>query len=163
MSSASTGLLQRALDPAGLVDVLERSAAEWDVEVGPTRPRPSCGLCLADRAWIAEAAVLAALPHDVTHPLVARIDAALQTAEFDARERAEQDAWMHIRAYETIDDEIAAAMRAFDERARETVLAALDGIEPAVARVRASVVEPMITDYLASHTMTEPPWPWTLE
>jgi hypothetical protein len=163
MSSAGADLLQRALDPADLIEVLERSAASWDVAAGPVQVRPSCGLCLADRAWIAGSPVLEALPHGVTHALVARFDAALQAAEFDAHEYAEEDAYMHGRASDTIDAEIAATMRAFDERARETVLAVLDEIEPAVARVRETVVEPIVARYLASHTMTEPPWPWTLE
>lgn len=163
MSSAGDGLLIRALRPDVLLGELERAATAWEVETDRPRRRPSCGLCLADRAWIAEAPMLASLPHAVSHPVVARVDAALQAAEFQAREHAEEDAWMHIRAYETIGDEIAASMREFDERARETVLTILDGIEPAIARVRDSVVEPVLARYLDRHSMTEPPWPWTLE
>lgn len=161
MASAGDDLL-RSISATALAGELHRAAASWRVEGEPGR-RPSCGLCLADRSWIAEAPALATLPHAISHAVVVRIDTALQAAEFDAHEYAEEDAWVHRRLLEAVDDEIDAAMRAFDERARRTVLAALDALAPDVARVRESLVEPALARYLDRHTMTEPPWPWTME
>jgi len=94
MPSPGDSLLQPALIAAELRMVLKRAAERWQPEK-PQRWRPTCGLCVNERAWISSAPPLDGLPHSVTHALVQHVSAALDAAEFEAGVYVSEDVTMH--------------------------------------------------------------------